>query len=349
MNDDAGGGGRGLRAAPSLELLDAVRSAYGIRIDTEPIDLGGSSNLNLLVTDATNRRVLRVYRPHVTTGRLKAIQTVRQCLTRAGVPSDSLLMTRTGQPWIAFDGRLVELERYIDHDADMDTWASLEVGLAFLAKIHTVLRDVVVDAGGKQPQFANYISSSEALQGTLNGTRRMKAWNNLSPLEGKLARDAEELARRVSAAERSMGDTLPKQLVHGDFWDNNVFLRDGQVVFVTDFDFMGNRSRIDDLALTFYFTCMEFFEDPVTDHQLVQLQNLLNTYDRGAAHPLSGLERAALPLAIARQPLWSIGGWVAALDDAETARDHAFGTINNVNWALRLMDELERWQEAFTK
>jgi hypothetical protein len=30
-----------------------------------------------------------------------------------------------------------------------------------------------------------------------------------------------------------------------------------------------------------------------------------------------------LPWAIARQPLWGIGGWVAMLDDQDTARAHA--------------------------
>jgi hypothetical protein len=34
-------------------------------------------------------------------------------------------------------------------------------------------------------------------------------------------------------------------------------------------------------------------------------------------------ERAALPLAIARQPLWAIGGWLATLDGEKTARDLA--------------------------
>jgi hypothetical protein len=349
MNDNAGGGVRGLRAVASQALLDAVQAAYRIDIPTQPFDLGGSANLNLCFADASNKWVVRVYRPYVTTERLRAIQTVRHELSLAGIPSDCLVMTGNGQPWMSFDGRLVELERYIDHNGKMDTWASLEAGMPILAKIHTVLQGVEVGAGGKRSVFANHIPSSEILPCTYRGTQRIRAWSNLSPREETLANEAEELARRVSSAESSLKSKLPKQLVHGDFWDNNVFLRDGQVVFVTDFDFMGERSRIDDLALTLYFTCLEYFEDPVTDHQLVQLQKLLNAYDRGADCTLTSAERAALPLAIARQPLWSIGGWVAWLDDADAARNHAVGTIAEVKWALRLMDAVERWQEAFTR
>jgi Ser/Thr protein kinase RdoA (MazF antagonist) len=46
----------------------------------------------------------------------------------------------------------------------------------------------------------------------------------------------------------------PGQLVHGDFWDGNVYVRAEKLVAVADLDFMGNRPRVDDLALTLYFT-----------------------------------------------------------------------------------------------
>ena len=40
-----------------------------------------------------------------------------------------------------------------------------------------------------------------------------------------------------------------RQLVHGDFWDDNGLFREGRIVLVTDLDFMGVRPRVDDLAL----------------------------------------------------------------------------------------------------
>ena len=64
--DDAGGRRRGLRETPSLELFQALSDHYGINYDKEVVDIGGSSNLNLLVCDADRRYVLRVYRPYVT-------------------------------------------------------------------------------------------------------------------------------------------------------------------------------------------------------------------------------------------------------------------------------------------
>jgi Ser/Thr protein kinase RdoA (MazF antagonist) len=346
MRDNVGDGVRGLRATASQELLDLVQFAFKIRFTNEPIDLGGSSNLNLLVADSSRQYVLRVYRPYVTAERLDAINHVREELSHSDIPCGELVTTADRQLWISFDGRLVELEHYVEHDSEMNTWPSLRVGLSLLAQIHTILQDIIVNESGRKPRFANYIESTQTLRRTFLGTQRIRGWNP-SPLELKLADDAEELAHRVSRAESSLPEKLPKQLVHGDFWDNNVCLRDGKVVLVADFDFMGERHRIDDIALTLYFTCMEFFQASVSDDQLEQLRKLLDAYDLGSAKPLTLTERAALPLAIARQPLWSIGGWVAMLDDEETARIHAVNTDPQVKWALRLMDEVERWQDVF--
>jgi hypothetical protein len=46
--------------------------------------------------------------------------------------------------------------------------------------------------------------------------------------------------------------------------------------------------------------------------------------------------------------LWSIGGWIAVLDEEAAARRHAASMLGEVEWALRLVRELDRWQAAFT-
>lgn len=344
--DNAGGGLRGLRATPSPELFAALHDCYKIDIGNDVVDLGGSSSLNLLVANDNRRYVLRVYRPYVTEARLGDIHLVRRKLVTRGVPCPEVVATRDGQPWMVLDGRLVEVEHYVERDADMNSWERLETGLPILGRIHTILRDVEVGLDARRPLFANHIESHDALNGTRRGTRRIRSWAS-SPADLDLADAAEKLARLVAAAENDLVSLLPRQLVHGDFWDNNVLFRDGRVVLVTDFDFMGERARIDDLALTLYFTCLQDPQTAASDAQLGRLPRLVDAYDSGLAIPLSRVERAALPLAMARQPLWSIGGWVARLDDEQSARQHAAGTVSEVNWALGMLGELDKWQLAF--
>ena len=72
-----------------------------------------------------------------------------------------------------------------------------------------------------------------------------------------------------------------------------------------------------------------------------------DSFDYDADQPLTSEERLGLPIAIARQPLWSIGGWVAQLDDESMARSHAAATALEIKWALNVMDDIDRWQTAF--
>jgi len=344
--DDAAGGRRGLRATPSPELLEAVRDCYGVDSANGIVDLGGSSSLNLLVRDEGRRYVVRVYRPYVTEARLGDIHLARRELAARGVPCPEAVSTRDGRPWMVLNGRVVEVEPYVDRDADMDSWERLEMALPILGQIHTILRDVEVGPDGKKPLFANHIEPQDALGRTLRGTQRIRGWDP-SPAEVQLADAAEELAHLLASVEEDLASALPRQLVHGDFWDNNVFFHDGRVVLVTDFDFMGERARVDDLALTMYFMSLEYPEYRGSDDQLQKLRRLIDAYNSGLGDPLTGAERVALAPAMARQPLWSIGGWVALLDDEESARRHAAGTSWEVEWALGIARELDRWQTAF--
>src|SRR6266545_4737338 len=287
--DDADGGRRGLRARPGPGLLQALRDHWGLGWFAKRVDLGGSSSLNLLVGETHRRYVVRVHRPHVTPERLGAIHQARGVLLAGGVPCAPLVQTLRGAPWISLQGRLVEVEAYVDHDAVMDSWERLEVGMALLAQTHNLLRHVEV----------------------------------------------------------GLASRLPRQLVHGDFWDNNVLFRHGRPVLLADFDFMGERARVDDLALTLHCARSDLSTHAGPAQDRAQLRRLVASYDAGLDLPLSAAERAALPVAMARQPLSSIGGWVARLDDQAAARRHTASVGPELQASLRIMTELRRWRDAF--
>ncbi len=343
--DNAGNGRRGLRAASTAEVLAALREHYGIA-GSQYRDLGGSSSLNLLVADGPDRYVVRVYRPSVTPSRLADINLVRRQLARGGVPVPQAVPTREGGEWATIGGRRLEVERFVEHDAIMDSWGRLEAGLPLLGRIHTLLQAVQVSAEGRRPLFANHLEPAQARAATARGTARIRGWEP-TPAEERLADMADELAELVSAGERDIVAALPRQLVHGDFWHNNVLFRHGRVVLVADLDFMGERARIDDLALVLYFADSGWVHDAADESRRARLRRLVDAYDSGLDQPLTAPERAALPWAMARQPLWGIGGWVAALDDAEAARGHAAGMSADVARALRVVGEVGRWQRAF--
>jgi homoserine kinase type II len=328
-------------------LLERLGEQYGLDITDDALDLGGSSCLNLLVDVDGIRCVARIYRPYVTAPRLESIQCVRRALTSGGVPCGEVVPTRDGEPWAVIEGRLVEVERFVDHDTKMDTWERLEMGLPWLGRLHTVLQAVNVAPEGRTPLFANHIEPYDVLDYVQRAAVRVRAWGP-SPHELQIIEGAEELAQRVSAAEGDIVSSLPRQLAHGDYWDDNVFFQNDHLVLITDFDFMGERARIDDLALTLFFADSEFSRDPVSDERLRRLRVLVDAYDHGLESPLTREERIALPLALARQPLWWVGRWLALLDDEDLAREGLPRSAGDVEWALQLVREVERWQAAFT-
>jgi Ser/Thr protein kinase RdoA (MazF antagonist) len=325
----------------SRALLDTLDASYGIKPLTVVADLGGSSNLNLLVAGAGRSRVARVYRPSVSEARLRDIQRARRRLAEGGFPCLVPIPALDGRDFAVCDDRLLEVEEHVEHGGHMDTWDRVESGLRVLGRMHDVLASVAASPDGRAPRFVNYLAPEDVVAATARGTERIRSWSP-TPAEAELADAADELALAVGEAQRAVGyEPLPRQLVHGDFWDNNVLYRGDELVLIHDFDHMGERARIEDLALTLYYLSSE------TDRRLKGFRRLVDSYDSGVAAPLTPAERAAVPVAVARQPLWSVGGWIAELDDERAARSHAAGMNAPVAAALELMRDLPRWQEAF--
>ena len=340
--DDAAGGQRGARAAVSAGLEGFLRANWGVWPAGPAPDLGGSSCLNLLVTDGRWLRVARVYRPWVTGQRVAALQAVRHHLADHGVPCARPVRAAGGSGWEIFEDRAVEVEPFVAAPAAMNTLSRVRTGLVVLGRIHALLQAFRSCPAAATPRFANYVAAEGLVGAVAAGTRRIRAWRP-TPAEARLADLADELAETLAQYERDRPVQLRRQLVHGDFWDNNVRFHHGQVALVTDFDFLADHPRTDDLALTLYFTSIDITDiagDPTP------LTALVDAYESGLGARLSRHERAAIPLAMARQPLWSISVWVALLDDQDAARRHLAATAPELEWAAQLTSRIAQIQDA---
>lgn len=342
--DDAAGGRRGTRATVSADLEEFLRAHWGVRPASAAPDLGGSVNLNLLVTDGRALQVARVYRPFVTGQRVAALQAVRRHLASHGVPCAEPIPARGDRGWETYEGRAVEVEPYVAAPAVMHTLSRVRAGLPVLGRIHALLHAFPSGPATAAPRFANYVAATGLAEAVAAGTRRIRAWQPSAP-EARLADLADQLAATLARREQRDPAPLRRQLVHGDFWDNNVRFRHRQVALVTDFDFLGQRPRTDDLALTLYYTSVDITDitrDPT------QLTELVGAYEAGLGTRLTQHERAVIPLAMARQPLWSIAVWVALLDNQATARRHLAATAPELTWAMQLTGRVAQVQDALT-
>ena len=308
-------------------------------------DLGGSRSTNLMIETATRGTlVARVHRRSTSWERIDGEQVARRVLAVAGIPTVVPLADRAGATvQLLSGGHLVELERYVSSTARMKTPELLFLGFKQLARVHDVLRSASLPAGAHHVQSANHLGASEAAKATTRGAERIRQWadHDLGWFADAVTRHVDE----VATAERNYLGEQVMQVVHGDFWDNNVLFDDHRVAAVLDFGFMAERARVDDLALPFWFYLLEPDRKLPTLEDVALLRQLVRAYDEASEEPLSVAERASLPLAIARQPAWSVGRWILKLDEADAVR-HAHDASAELPIALSVMRHLRTWQDA---
>ncbi len=166
--------------------------------------------------------------------------------------------------------------------------------------------------------------------------------------EERIARVSEELASALLCAGDERSLELPRQLVHGDFWDNNVKFQNGSLVAVLDLDFMEEGARIDDLALVLYYansgSTFASLRSPV--ERMQALRELVDAYDSGLECHLSEKERAALPLALARTPL-KYARHLLLRTSAADQRAVALAEAPELEWALSIAKLPGPWRAAF--
>jgi homoserine kinase type II len=302
--------------------------------------------LNLRVTDGLlGPVVVRIHRRSVTEQRLAAEQAARQALHDAGLPTVPPIAGACGSTMQRLaTGHLVELEPFVRSTARMRTPALLTTGFAMLARAHDALAGASLPVAAHRVPWSNHAETSAAGDTTRAGAERIRGWAR--PDLTAFADDAVEHVETVTRLESTVTE-LPRQVVHGDFWDNNVLFDGGRVVAILDFGFMAERQRVDDLALPIWFYLLEPGHALPAAGDLRLVRDLLDAYDAASASPLSTAERLALPLAVARQPAWSVGGWVRALDRPE-ALAHAEAAALELPVARAVLNRLDVWQQVLT-
>ncbi len=304
------------------------------------VDVDG---LNTTIRFPAADAALHIYRAGTTRARMRALHVARGRLADEGIPVVGLLPSVAGRTWEQVGDRMLEVENWVHHDGQMNTWQRLRQGCLLLAAVHSAWADLDLGSDGEACAWANWIAPSQIAAHAAAAVDTLNRWR----LRG-LAREVERLAELTSVEFAA----LPEQVVHGDFWDNNIYLRGEDIVAVTDFDFLGRRPRIDDLALTLYFADEQPYFAGSGDRSAAvrrsDLTPLVTAYTHRLDEPLTDVELTALPFALARQPMWTFAKNVLEHPDQDRAREDAIATAAAVGRALEILDEPEAWSHAFS-
>lgn len=334
------------RAQSSQQLVNELRDGFGLAPIARWSDIQVGWTTNVLLESGTMRFVARIHRNSTSVERVRAMQAARTALADAGVPTVRPIQSRDGATTITLtSGRVAELEKFVEWNTRMNTAPLLRTGHALMAQMHDGLRTSSLPAAADHMPDANHISSEDALSATRRGAERMRGWGR-----PELSGFADAVVAHVDAVVRAEKPLRQYQLVqhtHGDFWDNNVLFEGRTPVLLLDFDFLALRPRVDDLALSAYFYLLGPGMRESRDENRQNLRSFLDAYDAAASIPLAPEERAAFPPAIARQPAWSVGGWVLKYSE-DRAVAHALDAASEFPVAKAVLDDLDQWQEAMT-
>ena len=345
------------RAVASPELIEKVTGAYELDWTGESADVGGAINLNLALSDTDGPAyVLRVYgAPWVNADRVRFIQALRRHLRDRGLPFPATLETKQGQGVVEVDGRVAEIERYVS-GTNWDARRQLRSGLSMLGRVHAEMARAA-ELGDEQPPGGwNHVEADQALDWARRAAAVVSSWDDATPVELALAGDLVRLAEVLRPLEAEFAGAARRQLVHGDFWEQNVlFDADGHVAAVLDLDFCGSRPRVDDLAYTLSGTGSLLRNPAVDVAHWESIQPAVDAYVNAVAPPLSSDERRALPLAIARAVLCVARHVVVGAELGEAAgfsvshqRAYLARHANDVAWSLALARDPKPIQAVFT-
>ena len=334
------------RPVPSAQLLEHLQRRYRLSWAGDPVDLGGSSSLNLLLHDRRGDVVARAHRHWLKPARLTSIQAVRSALRQADLPFAEPIPAVDGALWTRLGEHLVEVERYANGE-DMDSWPRLVTGMRMLGRVHSALAGTAAGSAARTSPAANQIDAREALPSARRAVSAITTWAR-SDREWAAIDKTETLAVRLHAAWQPFDGALPRQLVHGDFWDNNVLFDAESIVLIVDLDFMAERERIDDIALVLHYAnsgSMLARETSLAERQR-RLRELVDAYDSGLDPHLTATERAAVPLAMARIVLAYTRHLCQRAGESDQ-RDVLAAWSPDLDWSLEIVRDLGCWQEAF--
>ena len=327
------------------EILEALTGVYGLPTTGIVERFGSSNNANLRLAAAERGDVVaRIYAPGVRLDRIRAIQRARVALHDAGLPYLRPLPTRAGDTIAKLsDGSTLELENFVVGE-DMNSPDEIVLASPLLGRTHSILARHQTNYAGRCPTSANHVAGYAVVPLTEQLVKRAGRWSD--PELVTLAEHSRELAQLVAKAE---ADLTPGhyQVVHGDFWNNNVLFDGGRVKAVLDLDFMGWRPRIDDLALTLYYTRADHLGGLDQTERLRWIGSIVAAYDSGLDEPLTSEERRALPFALARTILYGVRYIAADMND-DSAMDRLRGDARDVKWSLELARSPAEWHEAFS-
>lgn len=240
----------------------------------------GVSNTNYFVGTASGLYILTLFEPHrVSPEDIPFFIRYSSTLEQAGVPCPKTLLRRDGKP----------ISTLCDRPAAIFSVLEGKGGSAA-----TVTPGLCEQAGATLARM--HLAAANIHEAALNhfGLNRLQTWVvNIGEGINRLAPGLYDFAREeLEWVNDRWPKALPSGAIHGDYFPDNVFFKDGMVSGVIDFHFVCTEIFAYDLAIAINAWCF----DEGNIFQPERFAALLNGYN--VVRPLSAEEKNALPILV---------------------------------------------------
>jgi homoserine kinase type II len=307
-------------------------------------DLGGTYNLNLLLQTEKGLYVLRSYRPWTTQTRLSQLHQIKLLLASAKFPVNLPIADITGETVLSHNHRLMELEPFIVHDGEANNWEHNFIAFSLLGRLHAFLALQKNKIHLVDPVVSNYGTPEMLFTWIYQAQKNVQSKQDIEQQEKQQAlslyNDATQLLQPLQEQWNKTKQYLPQQLIHGDYGGGNLLFEHERPVAILDFDFMQVKERVFDVAYALYW-----WFDKQGDGQLAKVnlwhkvKELFACYNGSTQMPLTYEERQALPLEMARVPLYWIAETHFFANPAQEVIQHA-NKVANARWILKNCNHL---------
>lgn len=201
---------------------------------------GGSANTNYYVATRAGDRLLTIGET-ITIEDLQLLIDLLLHLEHAGFETSKVLMTQDGNPWTMWHGKPVTLKTFIKgHVTDTMSHKELRMLGQTIARLH----------GVPSPQFL----AKKHRYG-------LEAYDDLTNIY-KLTNDFADWLFAIKAELVSaIPQDLPRCLIHGDLFDNNVVITADKKAVILDFEEACHYYRVFDMGMAIVGCCSKEFPD----------------------------------------------------------------------------------------
>ncbi|MCR8632896.1 phosphotransferase [Paenibacillus radicis (ex Xue et al. 2023)] len=276
--------------------------------------LGGSYNINIKVETSRGEFVVRILNRSNTEEHLHYTQKVFATLSEHGVPVLNPILTSSGDPFINYKDKLLQVTPFVRADAFQCRHNQVRASARTLSVFHQSLQNT---RPGPEPDWSFY-RSRHYFMNTIDLLK------NIEGIPKHELKRVEKLAEHLLETWEESQDDLPTGIIHGDWHFWNQLYKSDEVYCVMDFDFIQQGKRVHDIAYALWAI-------------YILLPDYAKTFDeifiKGYAN-LTEEELKILPIAIAKVSLFFLCQAAYSSTPAEKWRKQYRRQMPLMEWLL---------------